>query len=545
MNSILNSTVAIIASLLTVGAVGSAQQTSSGWARATLTGTGLSVESPVAFRLDQDKPDPFLRDTTAYVRWSLRHQGVFSTVVYEEKSQNKKTPRKSAVELAALFGGMAKPQLSRITDTTFLGQPAVLFEEESPDGETTKLMRRKMVIFGTEGKLTNVNIVYPAADVDAKTIADRLYASVLREGQVATATSKMRPAFWRKERFSGIWFETPSSEIDKFCPLGLPITFNGVASIQVCYKWGDAFTLTARNSSYMGAVRAPDPTQYAKDAVARYKEMDSESKLNAGHEYTVKPFQVAGADAAKLEQFMSVGSQGSRYDQVFVRKGSEFWTISVSYPLRYDYEKQAAERIIASVSLDPSRLTATKPPSIVKASLFDLGKEFAKKGEHSRAIQEFTAALAVDPKNNAIYNERALSRYAMRDYGGAIKDNGAAIVFGARQSETYFNRGTAYYALKNYTEAIKDFTSSINSDPNYYRSLYNRGLSYFELKQNEKAVADFTSAIKIEPKHTNSYLIRSQILCQQKLFVSAWHDEDAAVALGAKLTKRCGGRRLD
>jgi len=536
MQSFRLSSFAIFAALLVFVLSGIAQNV--GWSRVVLTGTGLSIESPVPLRLDQDKPDGFNEYQKAYVRWSLRSEGVFGTFVYEEKAKDQRTPRQEAEYYATLFAGSATPALSRITDITYLGQSAAKLEQQVLDPYEKKEMYRTFVVFGQRGKLANVNLVYPVGDANAKRIAERVFASVQLAGSVAATSSLEPPSNWKTVQFAGLSYQTPNPLPDTTCrKIDTSIT-GYVTANSTCHKWGDAFSILIKHERFNRQAATPEPTKQAYESVAGYKELDGESTLRAGREYEVKPFQIAGAEAAKLEHFMSVGTAASRTDAIFIRKGAEFWTVTVIYPLRYDFSKAAAERIIRSIAL--AAASSDKPPVPANTTAFASGFELAKKGQYNEAIKQYTAALSSDPKNGNIYLHRGLSKYLLGDYDGSISDYSTAIIFGATSYQSYFNRGTAYYAKNDYAAAIRDLTTSINSKPDHLSSYYNRGLAYSKSGQPDKAITDFSSAIKLDAKHVNSYLMRAQMLCDKKLIISAIKDEDKAISLGGKPTKRCG-----
>lgn len=517
------------------------------WKRMTLAGTGLSVESPVPLRLDQDKPDPSLEYQKAYVRWSLRADGAFGTFVYEETTKDARTPRQEVEYYAKFFSEGSTPKISRITDITFLGQSATKLEQQMLDPYEKKEMYRIFVVFGSTGKLTNVNLVYPVGDANAKRASDRVFASVQLAGTVAPTNSLEPPSNWKTQQFAGLSYQTPNAQVDTTCPkINRSIT-GYVTMKNVCHKWGDAFSISIDHDRFALPTMVPAPTKYANDMVAGYREADTESKLKAGREYTVKPFQVTGAEAAKLEQFTSVGTVGTRTDQIFIRKGADFWTVNVIYPLRYDFQRAAAERIINSIAIIASSTpTATSPsttvttPIVSSTANFEAGKVLAAKGQHAQAITKFTDALSADPKNGQIYIFRAISKSATGDRDGAISDYSAAIDNGDTTYLGYYNRGTVYYLKADYLSAIRDFTTSIRKNAKHVNSLYNRGLSYFNLKQADKALDDFTNAIRLDPKNVNAYLMRARVLCGEKLILSAIKDEDKAISLGGKPEKRCG-----
>lgn len=62
-------------------------------------------------------------------------------------------------------------------------------------------------------------------------------------------------------------------------------------------------------------------------------------------------------------------------------------------------------------------------------------------GEYATAIEDYTAALEVDPNNSYAYYNRGITRDRMGDYASAISDFSTAISLDASNADFYHNRG--------------------------------------------------------------------------------------------------------
>lgn len=92
------------------------------------------------------------------------------------------------------------------------------------------------------------------------------------------------------------------------------------------------------------------------------------------------------------------------------------------------------------------------------------GIEAAQRGEYQEAIEFFTKAIELDPKNALAYALRAISYIGLAN---------------------------------NYDQAIQDFTKAIELDPNHAYAYYDRGLTYLHLGKLDKARSDLTTARKM------------------------------------------------
>ena len=91
---------------------------------------------------------------------------------------------------------------------------------------------------------------------------------------------------------------------------------------------------------------------------------------------------------------------------------------------------------------------------------YSYGIAYRKKGDHDRAIAEYTKAIALKP-----------------DHAGA-----------------YRNRGTVYYHKGDYARAIADLTQAIELKPDYADAYNNRGHAYRKKGDSVRAQADFDKA---------------------------------------------------
>lgn len=409
------------------------------WERMELKGTGLTIESPKSFDLVQDKPDPFLEHQTAYILWRLSFEKVFATVTYEKVKRDLKTPRQKMDETATLFAGQNKPTISRVTDTTFDGRSAALFEEEFFEPYAKKNMHRKMLAFGPAGEITTVNLSWPIDDPAAKTIAERIFSSIQMAGAVAVEISKMPPADWKKLAIEGLYYETPTTARNEDC---ITINSSNVTrrSESRCYLWGKDFYIKVEYWEYIPG-RTISPAEMLRDRSRRMAEIDSKSTLKTTKESRTIPITVPGAEAARLQTATGYGTVAGIVDNIFIRKGNNVWEVNIIRPVRWDFAVAAADRIVASLTTEI--VTNTKQPITPPAP------------------------------------------------GGA-------------------------------------------------RGFYDRAVIYYASNDLKKAESDLNEAIRRDPKMADAYILRARVFCLQRLIMSAIHDEDKAIELGAKLDYRCG-----
>jgi tetratricopeptide (TPR) repeat protein len=126
------------------------------------------------------------------------------------------------------------------------------------------------------------------------------------------------------------------------------------------------------------------------------------------------------------------------------------------------------------------------------------GADYYNKGDYQKAVDNYSSAILINPKNSAAYCGRALAYYDWNKYKEAIEDYTLAInceKFPAK--DRFYNRGLAYSDYSDYDNAAADFTAALKIDPNYGSAYWARGLAYFDKKMYDLAEADLTSAIRL------------------------------------------------
>ncbi len=181
------------------------------------------------------------------------------------------------------------------------------------------------------------------------------------------------------------------------------------------------------------------------------------------------------------------------------------------------------------------------PPAASKTAeqYFQSGKALAGKGEHERAVAEFTEAVRLDGSNGEVFFWRASSYEKLGRYQSAIDDYNKMITLRYNLSTAFFNRGTDYYFLKKYEASVSDITAAIGLDRTNAGRFYNRGLSYFELGNYDKAYNDFAEAARLAPNRKEYFISMGKSACKQGLLMTAINAQDKANALGAKVTRGC------
>ncbi|WP_028084319.1 serine protease [Dolichospermum circinale] len=207
--------------------------------------------------------------------------------------------------------------------------------------------------------------------------------------------------------------------------------------------------------------------------------------------------------------------------------------ISIVYAARGDSHrnlknyKQAIDDYTQAIKIDP------KNPTYYR----DRGVAYGKLKNYKQAIDDYTQAIKIDDKNAIYYVGRGLAYFQLKDYKQAINDYTQAIKIDDKNAIYYNARGLTYLELKDYKQAINDYTQAIQLDTKnaiYYNL---RGFAYFQLKDYKQAINDYTQSIQLDPKNAGYYGDRGLIYFQLKDYKQAIDDYTQAIKLKPDFTE--------
>ena len=163
---------------------------------------------------------------------------------------------------------------------------------------------------------------------------------------------------------------------------------------------------------------------------------------------------------------------------------------------------QAIQDFSKAVELDPKNTEALGGRGWANAEMEDF----------EQAWEDFNQVIALDPEDSEAYEGRAWCLEKQGKYDLALKDYSTAIKLNPVSSEAYEGRGWVWSAKEDHEKAIADFTRAIEIKPGLAVAYEGRGLSYKETGRYEPALADYTQAIKLDPENYDAYFTRSYVL---------------------------------
>ena len=162
------------------------------------------------------------------------------------------------------------------------------------------------------------------------------------------------------------------------------------------------------------------------------------------------------------------------------------------------------------------------------------GNAYNRLGNYQQAIANYNRAIKLDPKLAMAYNNRGIAYKNLGNYNQAIADYTKAIELDPKDAKAYTNRGAAYGGLGNYNKVIADCTRAIKLDPKYAMAYNNRGVAYDLLGNHNQAIANYNRAIELDPEDASAYYNRGFAYEDLGNLQQAFNDYKIAARLGHK-----------
>jgi tetratricopeptide (TPR) repeat protein len=164
----------------------------------------------------------------------------------------------------------------------------------------------------------------------------------------------------------------------------------------------------------------------------------------------------------------------------------------------------------------------------------DKGYALVTSGKNQEAVEAFTRAIELDPKDAKTYYHRGGVYGRLEDYRRAIKDFDRAIELNPKLQEAYTERGVGYGMLGDYQQSIREYDKAIELNSKDTRAYVNRGIAYAKLKDHQQAIRNYDKAIELNPKDERAYLNRGFAYAELGDHRQAMEDYKAAARFGSR-----------
>jgi tetratricopeptide (TPR) repeat protein len=160
-----------------------------------------------------------------------------------------------------------------------------------------------------------------------------------------------------------------------------------------------------------------------------------------------------------------------------------------------------------------------------------LGLAYDAKGEHHRAIDEYTKAIESDPGFTKALTNRGNAYLAIGAVDQAVADLTEVVRHRPGSARAHFNRGNAYLRARDFEHGVADYNEAIALNPKYARAYSNRGALFFMMGRYEDAIVDYTHALALAPTLAEAYAGRGEAASRLGRFDDAIADLTRAIEL--------------
>jgi tetratricopeptide (TPR) repeat protein len=163
--------------------------------------------------------------------------------------------------------------------------------------------------------------------------------------------------------------------------------------------------------------------------------------------------------------------------------------------------------------------------------LNDRGDGHFEEKRFDRAMDDYTAALAINPKSARSQSNRGWVFKERKDFETAIAEFNAALQNDAEMVEAYHGRALARNAIGKHDEAIEDLTQAIRRKPEEASLFSARGDTYTAKGDYDSAVKEYDKAIEKSPKIAQFHANRGDALTQLGRYEDAFKSLDQATII--------------
>ncbi|HEU4561533.1 MAG TPA: tetratricopeptide repeat protein [Longimicrobium sp.] len=164
--------------------------------------------------------------------------------------------------------------------------------------------------------------------------------------------------------------------------------------------------------------------------------------------------------------------------------------------------------------------------------LYNIAQVYTATREHDKAIEYFTAAMAMDPFYSEYHNERGNAFQALGRYDEAIRDYREAIRLSAPYQEVWTNLGQCYRKMGRMGDAVEAYSRALDLDPTVEVARVARAQVLAVLGRPGEAISDYQAALDVAEKERPQILANLAALLYGEGHVEEALDHlDQAVAL--------------
>lgn len=238
-----------------------------------------------------------------------------------------------------------------------------------------------------------------------------------------------------------------------------------------------------------------------------------------------KAEEYLGRGLQYLEEAHQISDRDRHFLRIFLLNGLAFVRHRQGRPLEaIELCRSGSEHLDRHLSPDQHHLHRS-------VLLYNAAQVYAALQSHEQAIENFSAAMRMDPNYSEYYNERGNVYLTMGRYEQAIQDYLAAIDLSAPYQEVWTNLGQCFRLMGKLDEAAKAYSWALDLAPEALLARVGRAQVLDALGHPQLALLDYNVALALDPQQPLVLANRATILFDQGDLEGSLKDLDAAITL--------------
>jgi len=172
-------------------------------------------------------------------------------------------------------------------------------------------------------------------------------------------------------------------------------------------------------------------------------------------------------------------------------------------------------------------LTHLRNPSV----FVHRGQVFERLGDQARALEDYSAAIELNPTNAVAFARRGRLRRLAEQFEAALSDLDQAVALDPISADPFYDRGMIGLAVEQVPQAIEQFKEAIARSPQHIEAHLNRAIANEKLEKYRHAIRDCNRVLKWQPDHATAFLIRGSVWLSAGNFERAVSDLSDALAI--------------
>lgn len=169
-----------------------------------------------------------------------------------------------------------------------------------------------------------------------------------------------------------------------------------------------------------------------------------------------------------------------------------------------------------------------------------LGEAYAAAGQPQKAIEQFNAALKIDPKHTGAYTDLGVLAQGQKRYDEArgyykkvieLTDTSEMSGTSDRRETAYYNLGRLEFDDKNYDTAVGDFKAALRIKDDASDTYFYLASALHELGQDDDAINNLAIALKFDPSFAQAHYALGKLYLAKGDKIRASAEAGRALAL--------------